>query len=280
MYRKTLLSGIALALLLALPVMAQLPDPSELDMEEEQLPLLSLEEALENYYAAIGGESTWLEVESLKMTGTMQMGPGMEAPFTVYSRRKTDDHPDQQRLEFTFQGMTGVQAISGDEAWMLMPFMGKTEPEAMPEEMATQMKDQLDIEGALINWISKGHQLQMLGPGQGQGTDAYKIKATRASGTEQVYYLDAEEFVPFMMEGTTTMQGQEIETETIFSDFKDVNGMMMAHSIENRPKGQPGGPVITIETVEVDTDLSGVQFEMPEAAATEAAEEVAEEAAG
>ena len=254
MLRKNLLAGLALALL-ALPAAAQILE----DTEQAQLPELPLQEVLENYYQAIGGEDAWLEVESLKMTGTMQMGPGMEAPFTVYSLR-----PDKQRLEFTFQGMTGIQAINGDKAWMFMPFMGKTEPEVMPDELAKQMKDQLDIEGALIDWVSKGHQLDMLGVGQAQGTDAYKIKATLASGTEQVYYLDAEAFVPFMMEDTRTFQGNEVETETIFSDFKEVNGLMLAHSIESRPKGQPGGQVITIEAIEVDTDLSDVKFDMPE----------------
>jgi len=261
MFRKTLLTSLAFALAITLPVTAQLLD----EPDDNQIIELPLEQVLDNYYRAIGGEDAWLEVKSMKMTGKMQMGPGMEAPFTVYSMR-----PDKQRLEFSFQGMTGVQAINGEEAWMLMPFMGKTEPEAMPDEMAKQMKDQLDIEGALVDWSKKGHQLEMLGIGQAQGTDAYKIKATLASGTEQIYYLDAEAFVPFMMEDTRSFQGNEIETETIFSDFKEVDGLMLAHSIENRQKGQPGGQVITIETIEVDTDMADVEFAMPAATTTPA----------
>jgi len=255
MLRTTLRSGLALAILWAFPVGAQMPEENT-----NTLPELSLDEVLRNYYDAIGGEDAWRAVNSLKLTGTMQMGPGMEAPFTVYSLR-----PGKQRLEFTFQGMTGVQAIDGDQAWMFMPFMGKTEPEVMPDEMAKQMKDQLDIEGALIDWVSKGHTLEMLGIGQAQGTDAYKIKAMLKSGTEQIYYLDAEEFVPFMMEDTRTFQGNKVETETIFSDFKEVDGLIMAHSIENRMKGQPGGQVITVQTVEIDPDLSTVEFAMPAA---------------
>ncbi|MDH3404654.1 MAG: hypothetical protein OES32_15505 [Acidobacteriota bacterium] len=273
MLRKTLLSGLALALFLALPGAAQLPgDDSMLPgtdpmlPDAEPLPLLSLDEVLRNYYEAIGGEDAWMDVQSFKMTGTMLMGPGMLAPFTVYSAR-----PDRLRLEFTFNGMTGIQAIDGDEAWMLMPFMGKTVPEAMPEDMTKQLKDQLDIEGPLVSFGDKGHTLEYLGPAQAQGTDAYKIKATLASGTEQVFYLDGEAFVPFLVEGKSTIQGNEVETETIFSDYKDVEGLMLAHSIEGRIKGQPGGQVITIEEVEVDGDLSEVEFGMPEIEAAEAA---------
>lgn len=268
MLPKTLMSGFALLLLLNLPALAQLETDPMLP-DAEAIPLLSFEEVLGNYYQAIGGEDAWTEVETFKMTGTMQMGPGMIAPFTVYSVR-----PDRLRLEFTFNGMTGVQVIDGETAWMVMPFMGKPTPEAMPDDMTRQLRDQLDIEGPLINFTDKGHELEYLGPGQTQGTDAYKIKATLASGTEQIFYLDSEAFVPILLEGKTTVQDTEVDTETILSDYKDVNGLMLAHSIEGRIKGQPGGQVITIDEVEVDGDLSEVEFEMPEVDATET--EVAE----
>ncbi len=261
MVRKRLWHAVVAMSLFALPVAAQL------EQEEAGIPELPLEEILDNYYEAIGGEDAWLDIESTKMTGTMVMGPGMEAPFTIYQRR-----PDQLRLEFTFQGMTGVQAIDGEQAWQLMPFMGKTEPEQMPDELADQMREQVDIEGALVNWSDKGHSVELLGVGQAQGTDAYKVKVTLASGREQVYYLDSEAFVPFLMETTTSFQGNEIQTEQIFSDYKEVDGLMMPHSLENRVKGQPGGQTITVESVEFGVDMNEVEFAMPEAAESEAAE--------
>ncbi len=47
---------------------------------------------------------------------------------------------------------------------------------------------------------------------------------------------------------------------------------MLAHSIEARIKGQPGGQVITIEEIEVDGDLGEVEFDMPAAAPAAPAE--------
>lgn len=268
MLPKILASALALLLLLTLPAFAQL-DIDPLLPDAEAVPLLPFEEVLGNYYQAIGGEDAWAEVESFKMTGTMQMGPGMIAPFTVYSAR-----PDRMRLEFLFNGMTGIQVINGDEAWMVMPFMGKHTPEDMPEDMVKQLEDILDIEGPLVNFTDKGHTLEYLGPGQIQGTDAYKIKATLASGTEQVIYLDSEDFVPIALEAKSTIQGSEVETETTLRDYKEVNGLMIAHSLDTRIKGQPGGQMITVEEIEVDQDLSEIAFErpgadMPEAEAAE-----------
>ncbi len=259
MFRKSFWTSLALLAVIASPSAAQI------ELDEPGIPELPLEEVLDNYYRAIGGEDAWLAVESTKMTGTMVMGPGMEAPFTIYQQR-----PDQLRLEFTFQGMTGIQALDGDEAWQLMPFMDKTEPEVMPEDQAKEMRDQVDIEGALVDFASKGHAVELLGIGQAQGIDAYKLMVTLASGKEQVYYLDSEAFVPFMMETTTMFQGNEIESEQIYSDYKEVDGLMLPHSLENRVKGQPGGQVITIESVEFSADLSEVEFSMPAVAETEA----------
>ncbi len=254
----------ACCLALTLPLSAQI-DPTTTD--EPGLDELPLEEVLDSYYDAIGGAEGWSAIQSLKMTGKMVMGPGMEAPFTLYQKL-----PDQHRLEFSFQGMTGVQAIDGDEAWQFMPFMGKTEPEAMPEEAEEMLREQLDIEGPLINWAAKGHTVEMLGVGQAQGTDAYMVKLTRDNGRIETYYLDGEAFVPFFMETTIEMQGTEQARETTISDYKEVgDGLMLAHSFESRATGMPGGQTITIETVEIDADVSAVEFSMP--ATTEAEEE-------
>ena len=99
-----------------------------------------LDEVLNNYYEAIGGIDAWRALESTKATGTIMMGGmGVEAPFVVTAKR-----PNKVRIEFTFQGMTGVQAYDGETAWMLMPFMGRTDPEVMPEDMAKDILDEAD----------------------------------------------------------------------------------------------------------------------------------------
>jgi len=268
MARRILWSALSLALALTLPLSAQI----DLDEENDILAILPLDELLDNYYQAMGGEKAWLETNSLKMTGVMRMGPGMDAPFTAYSLR-----PDKRRLEFTFQGLTGVQAINGNEAWTLMPFMGQTTPQPMPEEMATQMRELLDIEGPLIDFVAKGHTLEYLGIGQAQGIDAYKIKVLLESGSVHTYYLDGEDFVPFLLESTRTDDGVVVESETLLKDYELVEGLLLPHTIEIRAKGQPGGQVVKIEEVEVDLELADVQFEMPTIGTQDGSQDAAEE---
>jgi outer membrane lipoprotein-sorting protein len=246
--RKTILLGAVVALL-ALPVVGE---------------DLTLDQVLEKHYEALGGLDAIKGMQTAKFTGRMGMGPGAEAPFTMYFKR-----PMKARMEFTMQGMTGIQAFDGETAWMIMPFMGKSDPEVMAEDQAKNMKEQADIDGPLVDWQEKGHKVELLGLEDVEGTEAYKIRIELANGDVRTHYLDSEYFVTIKQEGKTTMQGNEVEFETILSDYKEVGGLMFPHSIESRPKGAPEGQVMTIDEVEIGVDLSDDLFAMP-APATEA----------
>lgn len=219
-----------------------------------------LDEVLNNYYEAIGGIEAWKALETMQMTGTIVMGGmGVEAPFTVTVKR-----PNKARIEFTFQGMTGVQAFDGETAWMLMPFMGRTEPEVMPDDMAKDVKERADIDGTLVGWQESGHQVELLGKEETAGTEAYKLKVTKKNGDVEYQFLDAEYFITIKVEGTVQVQGRTVEFETILSDYKDVGGLMFPHAIEARQKGAPSGQAFTFELVELNVDADDSIFVMPE----------------
>ncbi len=241
MIRKTLLLALASALL-AVPAQAQ-----------------SLDDVLENYYEAIGGVDAWLAVNSMRATGSLMIGPGVEAPFVLTVKKP------KARMEFTFQGMTGIQAYDGETAWMLMPFMGKTEPEPVPEENVEDIKEMAEIEGELINYEEKGHQVEYVGLDTIEGTEVHHIKLTKEDGEIRNYYLDAEYYIPILVTGTSEQMGVVTETEQVLSDYKDVNGLMFPHSMETRAKGSPQGQTITIELIELNVDVDESIFDMPEA---------------
>lgn len=221
----------------------------------------SLDDVLKGYYKAVGGIDAWKAVNTVKATGTRQLGPGMEAPFVMTAMR-----PKNFRVEFTLQGMTGIMAYNGETAWMVMPFMGKTEPEVMPDFMAKEIINEADIDGPLIGYKEDGHQVELLGTADTEGTTAYKLKVTLKNGDVQYWYLDSEYYVPIKLEGTSLgMNGAEMEFEAILSDYKEVGGLMMAHSVETRQKGAPSGMFVTIESVEVNAAVDGDSFNMPKA---------------
>ena len=223
---------------------------------------LTLDQVLAKHYEAIGGLDNWKNVQSYRATGRMALMPGTEAPFVMTAKR-----PLKIRVEFTFQGMAGVQAYDGTTAWMVMPFMGKVEPEPMPPEMSKDIIEQGDLDGPLVDYQAEGHTLALVGVADMEGTKTYQVKVTLKSGDVQQYYLDAEHFVTIKIEGTRTMQGAAVDFEQILSDYKAVGGLMLPHSIEARPKGAPSGQIITIDTVELNIAVDDAIFAMPKAAA-------------
>jgi len=268
---------VLLALCGLLPAAAQEPQEETAAKAEKMMagdgP--SLDEVLASHYEALGGTGAWDAVESVRFEGTMSMGPGMEAPFKMTMKR-----PDMIRLEFTFQGMTGIQASDGETAWMVMPFMGKNDPEEMPADMAKQLKEQADIEGPLFAWDDKGHTVELVGAEEMEGTEVYKIKLTRDGGDVRYHYLDSEYYVTVKQEGKTKVQGQEMEIETSISDYKERclatsvlvdddtpcegDVLVMPHAIESKPKGAPTGQAITITDVAVNPgDIEAEYFAMP-----------------
>ena len=220
---------------------------------------LTVEEILAKNAEARGGLEKLAAVKSMKLTGKMSMG-GMEAPFTMTKKR-----PEMVKMEFTIQGMTGMQAYDGTNGWMLMPFMGKKDPEALSGDMLKELREQADFDGPFIDHAKKGHKVELLGEAEVEGSPAYKLKLTTKEGSETTIYLDAETFLEVKMEAKRKMQGQEIESETTLGNYQDVEGMLMPFSIEIKPKGAPAGQTITVDKVELNTAIEDASFAMPAA---------------
>ena len=221
---------------------------------------MTLEQILDSHYEAIGGLEAWAATSTARFVGKMSAPNGFEAPFTMIFKV-----PGKTRLEFTFQGMTGVQAVDGDMAWQIMPFMGKTDAEPMPADQAKLMVEQADFDGPLVNWKEDGNTIEYEGIEEVEGTETHKLKVTLASGDVRYYFLDTDYYLPIKSSGKATLQGQETELETTYGDYKEVGGLMFAHSIESKPVDAPAGQVITIESTELNIDIPDDQFSMPAA---------------
>ena len=174
-------------------------------------------------------------------------------------------------MELTIQGMTGIQAFDGKAGWAVMPFLGKTEPEAMPEEEAKIMQEEADIDGLLLDYKEKGRQVEYAGKEELEGTPVHKLKVTQKNGDVVNVYIDAEQFLQLKQSGKRKIRGQEIESETTFGDFKTVEGLVFPHSIEQKAAGMPGGMVMTISKIEINPSLADSRFAMPAAEKKEGA---------
>jgi len=218
------------------------------------------EEIIAKNIQARGGSDKLKSVQSIKSTTTMAMGPGMEAPGLLIQKRG-----NLARLEFTIQGLTAVQAYDGKNAWQIMPFMGKKDPELMSADEAKEVEEMADLDGPLVDYKSKGHQVELLGKEKVEGTDAYKLKVSLKNGDVQTVYIDADSFLQIKEETKRTVRGSEQVVESAIGDYKEVDGIVFPFAIESGIKGSPQKEKLTITKVELNVPVDDAIFKMPPA---------------
>jgi outer membrane lipoprotein-sorting protein len=233
---------IAAAILAAAPAAAQTAD-----------------EIIAKNLAAKGGLERLRAVKTIRMTGRMTVGPGIEAPIVLEIKR-----PNSMRMDITVQGMVGSQAYDGASGWSLMPFGGSKVPQQMTAEEATLAEEQADIDGPLIDYKAKGNTVELLGKEKVEGADAYKLKVTLKNGVVRTMYVDAEHFLEIKEESRRTIRGSEMEMDTIVGDYKEVDGLMLPHSVDAGAKGSPQRQKLVIEKIEINVPIDDARFKMPD----------------
>lgn len=239
MFRKALLALAGVALLS--PASAQ-----------------TLDEIVAKNIEARGGLDKIKAVKTMRMTGKMTIGPGMEAPAVIEIKR-----PQMTRLEISFQGMTLVQAFDGKNGWAINPFQGNPNPEPMSPDDAKDAEEQADIDGSLVDWKAKGHTVVLVGKEKVEGTDAFKLQITLKNGDVRYTFIDADSWLEIKGEAKRNIRGTEMETEQTIGDYKEVGGLLMPHSMEGGPKGSPMRQKITIDKIELDVAIDDARFAMP-----------------
>jgi len=207
---------------------------------------------------AKGGLAKQKAVTSVRMTGRMNVGPGIDAPIVLEMKR-----PKSMRIDIAIQGMTITQAYDGTVGWMLNPLSGRTDPEPLPSEAMKAVEEQADMDGPLIDYKAKGNTVELLGKEKADGTDCYKLKVTLKNGDTRTFFIDAESYLEIKVESRTMVRGTEQLGDTIVGDWKEVGGILMAHSVDT---GQPGAPMrqkMTIEKIELNVPIEDARFTLP-----------------
>jgi len=216
---------------------------------------MKLDDVLSAYFktAGTGKMKDWT---TITLTGKT-IAQGMEFPFTLVMKR-----PSKLRTEAEIQGMKMIQAFDGQQGWSVVPWTGSTAPQDMTPDEIKIVKEQSDMEGPLYNWKEKGHKAELIGKEDMEGNQVYKIKLTKANGDIDISYIDAENFILLKTSSKITIQGNETESESLYTNYKEVGGVMMASTITNKMKDQVVSQLV-IEKTELNLPVSDSLFIKP-----------------
>ncbi len=204
-----------------------------------------LDKILDKHFETIG-QKKLLKVKTIEATGKAVM-MGMDSPFKMISQR-----PNKIQVTVEFQGAKIIQAYDGETAWMINPMMGSADPMDVTGPEADGLIESGDLDGQLWNYKEKGHQLELEDTEEIDGAEVYVLKLTKKNGNIDYYYLETESYLILKIKSKTIMNGSETEAEALLSNYQDVDGYLMAFTIEQKYGGQTA---MTIMMDEVETNV-------------------------
>ncbi|GAB4159302.1 MAG: hypothetical protein Tsb0033_13710 [Winogradskyella sp.] len=212
--------------------------PTEKPVFSKPLPEgLTAETVIKNYVEAVGGEEALRAVNTTLTTSEMTI-PG--APFKPKAVIKQMS-PNKFSMEVVAEGMGTLmkQNFDGENGYMVQ--QGQKIP--MDEKDISSRKS---TKGLFDELFMESANLELESKTTIDGTDVYKIKVTKDDKSTFRYY-DVETGYLVRTEETNEAQGQSITTVTDYSNYKEVNGVMMPYTM----KVTAGPQAFTFETQEV-----------------------------
>jgi hypothetical protein len=183
------------------------------------------DDVVNKYVEAMGGKEKLMALKSVKMTGSISV-QGMDVGIAI-----TILNGVGSRNDISVPGMgEGYQIMTPTKGWSYMPFQGQTSPEEVSDDKVKAGQAQLDLQSSLVNYKEKGHTIELLG------------KET----VESTVFIDAKTYYRIKSVTTSNVNGEDMEVETGYSDFKKVDGYVFPFS-----QTTPNGP-ITYTSVEVN----------------------------
>ncbi len=214
------------------------------------LPQLTAAEIVAKNVAARGGAPTWRAVQTLSTSGKVDL-PGkaeQQAPFLLEQKRGR-----KTRLEIQFQGKTSIQVYDGTAGWKLRPFLGRKEVEKFSPQELKAASDLPDLDGPLMDYASKGIQVEADGIEKIDGRDSYKLKLTFKNGAVRHMWIDTNTFLEAQSDGEPIrLRGKLLQVRTTYKDYKSVQGLMLPFLQETTLEGSKKTRKLIVENVAVN----------------------------
>jgi outer membrane lipoprotein-sorting protein len=216
------------------------------------------DEIVAKHIEAIGGAEKWKALKSMQMNNKFSVqGMDIESKTSIIAGKSL-------KTEVSVMGQEIITAVDGETGWMQRPAMmgGTGEPEDMPGAEIKETLKQTNLGGALLNYKEKGSTLELVGKEKLDGADVYHLKLTEKNGDVSNLFLSASTYYTLKSAGKRKVQGQEIDAEVNYSNFKQIDGLTFPHTMET-PSPMGGTMTIETESIKLNPTIDEAIFKKP-----------------
>jgi len=208
---------------------------------------------------ARGGVAKLKAVQSERITGRITFAHGEEGVFVVELKR-----PLKMHVEISVEGQKIIRVYDGKSSgWMINPFLEAKDAQPMSSEDLKNISDESDFDGPLVDYKSKGNQIELVGKESLDDKPVYRLKLTNKNGEARFYFLDAASFFVVKWQGMRKTGEQELPWESYFSDFQEVHGLKFPFRIDQGSPGTELMQTLTAEKIEIDPQIDDSRFAKP-----------------
>lgn len=216
------------------------------------------DEILQKVIKAQGGKKLLANIKDVSTTADMDLiQMGISGTGTMYVKE-----PNLVRLDMEFMGMMITQAFDGENAWGINPQSGVAEN--MPEELTEVMKNSSYGNAALLEPAKHGIKYAYKGKEKIDGKDYLVLDRVHSGGYTITLYIDPATYLIYKMKQNSFDEMlTEIVEETIMTDYRKVEGMMVAHVLTIFRDGAEFG-TLTVTGIEFNSGLEDSFFKKEE----------------
>lgn len=203
---------------------------------------------------AQGGKAALEKIKDQTLSGTIEIVQmGMSGTLTYYQKE-----PDKMRMDMEFMGMPMTQAFDGETAWGINPQTGGVED--MPEDQAKEIKRQSLGNDAVLHPEKYGITYTYKGKETVEGKEYYVLDQTFEDGFTATLYIDTTTDLLYKSKSKgSSLMGAEVDQEVFVSDYKKVEGMIVAHTMQIFHDGEEA-ITMTFTDVKFNTGLEDSLF--------------------
>jgi outer membrane lipoprotein-sorting protein len=217
------------------------------------------DEIVEKALEARGGVAKLKAVLSERITGHITFARGEEGIFVVELKR-----PLKMHAEISVEGQKIIRIYDGQSSgWMINPFLETKDAQPMSSEDLKNISDESDFDGPLVDYRTKGNQIELAGKETLDDKPVYRLKVTNKNGDVRFYFLDASSFLLVKWEGVRKSGEQQLPWESYFSDFQEVHGMRFPFRIDQGSPGTEIKQTLIAKKIEIDPQIDDSRFAKP-----------------
>jgi outer membrane lipoprotein-sorting protein len=172
--------------------------------------------------------------------------------------------PLKMHAEITIEGQKIIRVYDGKSSgWMVNPYLPSKDVQPLSPEDLKNISDESDFDGPLVDYKTKGNQVELIGKESLDDKPVYRLKLTNKNGDARSYFFDASTFLLLKWEGVRKNGEQEIPWESFFSEFREVRGLKYPFRIDQGSPGTELKQTLNAEKIELDAQIDDSRFAKP-----------------